>query len=92
VTRLPVLRGAMATDRFTDLQIRLLDILADTEIPLSDVIRSMQPNSKASAERTIRELKKQRLLNSQVENGRVFIGLSLEGLEVARATRFARGF
>jgi hypothetical protein len=89
VVKLPVVRGATAKDRFTELQVRLMDILADEELLLGDVIRSMQPNNKTSAERTIRELKKQGLLKSRAEGGKVILGLSIEGLEVARATRFS---
>ena len=91
VTKLPVLKGATAKDRFTALQVRLIDVLADGESPFDDVVREMQPNSKPSAERTIRELKKMQLLVARPMGGKVFLGLSPEGAEVARATRFARG-
>lgn len=91
VIKLPILKGATAKDRFTELQVRLLDILADGELSFAEVLQAMQPNSKASAERTIRELKKIRLIKARAESGKVFIGLSPEGAEVARATRFARG-
>lgn len=90
VIKLPVLRGATAKDRFTGLQVRLLDIMADREKPLAEVIRAMQPNSKASSERTIRELRRLRLIKVRSEGGQVHLGLSSEGLEVARAVRFAR--
>ncbi len=92
VIRLPVLKGATAKDRFTQQQIHLLDVLGVREVPLTEVIRSMEPNSKASAERTIRELRKQRLLRSRAKDGKVYLGLSSEGIEVFLATRFARGF
>jgi len=91
VIKLPILKGATAKDRFTELQIRLLDILADNELLFADVIQAMQPNSKASAERTLRELRRLRLIRVRTENGKVFIWLSPEGAEVARATRFAHG-
>ena len=90
VIKLPVLKGATAKDRFTELQVRLMGILADEEMPLGEVIKSMQPNNKASAERTIRELKKQGLLKSRAKDGKVLLTLSIEGREVARATRFSR--
>ncbi len=91
VTRLPIVIGATAKDRFTELQVRLLDILEYKEIPLGEVIQAMRPNSKASAERTIRELRRMRLIKVRTEGGKVFLGLSPEGAEVARVTRFARG-
>ncbi len=91
VVKLPVLKGATAKDRFTMLQVRLMDVLGDSELTLGEVIDSMRPNSKASAERTIRELKKLKLLQSRAADGKVLLGLSAEGAEVARATRFARG-
>lgn len=90
VIKLPVLKGATAKDRFTELQVRLMGILADEELLLGEVIRSMQPNNKASTERTIRELKKQGLLKSRAKDGKVLLTLSIEGREVARATRFSR--
>ncbi len=90
VIKLPVLKGATAKDRYTTQQIRMLDILAKKEVSLSEVIKSMEPNSKSSAERTIRELKKLSLLKSRAKDGKVFLALSPEGCEVARATRYAR--
>jgi DNA-binding transcriptional ArsR family regulator len=91
VVKLPILKGATAKDRFTDLQVRLVDLLSRGEVTFGDVIEKMRPNSRASAERTIRDLKKMRLIKVRLEAGNVFLGLSPEGVEVARATRFARG-
>lgn len=91
VIKLPILKGATAKDRFTELQVKLMDVLVDRETSLGDVVRAMQPHSKASAERTIRELKKLHIIASRTEGGKVLISLSPEGAEVARATKFARG-
>jgi len=90
VTRLPVLSGATAKDRFTESQMALLKTLAERDLLLSEVLEAMKPNSKASAERTIRELRRLRLLGSRVEEGKVIVFLSPEGHEAARAIRFAK--
>ncbi len=89
--KLPVLKGATAMDRFTKPQIRMLDILAEGERGLPELIDAMQPDSKASAERTLRELKKMGIIESRVEDNKILLGLTPEGKEVARASRFARG-
>lgn len=91
IVRLPVLKGATAMDRFTDQQVRLMDVLLDGEAALADVLQAMSPSNKISTERTIRELKRLNLMTSRADSGRVLLGLSPEGAEVARATRFARG-
>ncbi len=90
VTKLPVVKGATAKDRFTELQTRLLDILADGEMQLGEVLSRMLPNSKSSAERTIRELKKAGLLGSRADRGVILVSLMPVGAEVARSSKYAR--
>jgi len=91
VVKLPVLKGATAKDRFTEQQVSVMDLLFGADVPFTEVIEGMGRDNRSSTERSIRELKKMRLILARPEDGKVLLGLSPEGREVARATRFARG-
>jgi len=88
ITRLPVIHGATAVDRFTKLQSKLLSAIGDGAT-LPEVVDRMQPAGKQAAERVIRELRKQGLLASELEPGRVRLVLTSQGAEAARAIRAA---
>jgi hypothetical protein len=87
ITRLPILRGATAKDRFTPSQVRMIEMISEQNPALGDLITGMMPSSKQSAERVIRELRNQGLLISEVRDGKVHLSLSPTGLEVLRAVR-----
>ncbi len=86
-TKLPVIRGATARDRFTSSQVRLIGLIGERSSALSDLIAGMRPSSRQSAERVVRELRKQGMLISEVRDGRVHLSLTTTGLEVLRAVR-----
>lgn len=87
VTKLPILRGATARDRFTPSQVKLIELIGDQNPALGDLITGMGPSSRQSAERVVRELRKQGMLISEVRDGMVHLSLSPTGLEVLRAVR-----
>jgi biotin operon repressor len=87
VTKLPVLRGATARDRFTPSQVKLIELIGDQDPALGDLITGMLPSSRQSAERVVRELRKQGMLISEVRDSKVHLSLSPTGLEVLRAVR-----
>lgn len=87
VTKLPILRGATARDRFTPSQVRLIEMIGEQNPVLGDLITGMAPSSRQSAERVVRELRKQGMLASEVRDGKVHLSLSPTGLEVLRAVR-----
>ena len=87
ITKLPILRGATARDRFTSSQVRLIEMIGAQNPVLGDLITGMAPSSKQSAERVVRELKKQGMLVSEVRDCKVHLSLSPTGLEVLRAVR-----
>ena len=87
VTRLPILRGATASDRFTPSQVKLVKMIGEQNAVLGDLITGMGPSSRQSTERVVRELRKQGMLISEVRDGTVHLSLSPTGLEVLRAVR-----
>ncbi len=87
ITKLPILRGATARDRFTPSQVRLIEMIGEQNPALGDLITGMGPSSRQSAERVVRELRKQGMLISEVRDGKVHLSLSPTGLEVLRAVR-----
>ena len=82
VTRLPVIRGATALDRFTQGQIRMIEAIGTSSLTFDELMERMQPVSRQAAERVIRELKREDLIESGVENGKVSVRLSRSALEV----------
>jgi len=87
ITKLPILRGATARDRFTPSQVRLIEMIGEQNPALGDLITGMAPSSRQSAERVVRELRKQEMLISEVRDSKVHLHLSPTGLEVLRAVR-----
>lgn len=84
VTRLPVIKGATALDRFTPGQIRMIGAIGRSALTVEELMARMAPLSRQAAERVIRELKKQGMLESGVEGGKVKVRLSSAALEVHR--------
>lgn len=89
ITRLPVLRGATAVDRFTTSQIRFIASLREGGMLFDELIRILEPASRQATERTLRLLRKGGLIETEVASGKIRVGLSAEGREVARALRIA---
>jgi hypothetical protein len=63
----------------------LIELIGDQNPALGDLITGMGPSSRQSAERVVRELRKQGMLISEVRDGKVHLSLSPTGLEVLRA-------
>lgn len=90
ITRLPVIKGATARDRFTPMQVGFLAALTDAMMPFDRIIDSMKPASKSAVERLMRELRKSGLIKTDVREGRINISLSDMGAEVSRALTLSR--
>lgn len=84
VTRLPVIKGATALDRFTPGQIRMIGAIGGSSLTVDELMVRMRPVSRQAAERVIRELKKEGLIESGVEDGKIRVRLSRSALEVHR--------
>jgi hypothetical protein len=89
VTRLPVIKGANTKDRFTPMQLRLIAAIGKGQVVYEDLVRLMGPASKQATDRIIRELKRQRVLVSELRSNKIFVFLSDTGREVLSAARFA---
>ncbi|OGS44007.1 MAG: hypothetical protein A3K76_00865 [Euryarchaeota archaeon RBG_13_57_23] len=87
VTKLPVIRGVTARDRFTPMQLDLIAAIGRGQVIYEDLVRLMEPASKQSTDRLIRELKKQGILGSEFRSSRIFVFLSDTGREVLNAIR-----
>jgi len=90
VTRLPVIQGATARDRFTRNQARMLEAIGQASVTLEDLVAAMVPMSRQAVDRIIRELKKENLISSKAENGRIILWLSSPGLEILRAVKLTQ--
>lgn len=89
VTKLPVIRGATARDRFTPMQLGLIRAVGSGQIAYEDLVKKMGQASKQSTDRLIRELKRQTVLASELRSSRVFIFLSGAGKEILNAIKLA---
>ncbi|MCU0852749.1 MAG: MarR family winged helix-turn-helix transcriptional regulator [Thermoplasmata archaeon] len=90
LTRLPVIKGATARDRFTAAQARLIEAIGETGIPYSGLIGAMDGMSKSSLDRVIREVKKAGLMTSHTTEGVLRITLTPAGVEVLHALKLTR--
>ena len=89
VTKLPVIRGATARDRFTPMQLELIRAIGRGQVVYDNIVRLMGPASKQATDRLIRELKKQGILGSEFRANRIFVFLTDTGREVLNAIRLA---
>jgi len=90
VTRLPIVRGATARDRFSKNQRRMVEGIGRGSVTLDGLAKTMEPMSRQGVDRVIRELKAQGLIGSRGESGKVLLWLTPPGLEVLRALRLTR--
>jgi hypothetical protein len=84
VTRLPVLKGATTVDRFTMPQVKFIMSIRDGGMLFDELLLTLQPAGRQAAERILRLLRKERLLETELRSGKVHVALSAEGREVAR--------
>lgn len=90
VTRLPVIRGATTRDRFTKNQSRMLEAIGQNPVTLDGLARMMEPIGRQAVDRIIRDLKRERLIGSRGESGKIILWLTPSGLEVLRALRLTQ--
>jgi hypothetical protein len=86
-TKLPVLKGLTAKDRFTPSQVRFIKGVDGPSVPFDRLVESISPGNRQPVERVMRELKKAGLIETEVMSGKIIIALSESGAEVARAIR-----
>jgi len=89
VTKLPVIRGATAKDRFTPMQIDLIKSMGRKHLAYEELTKSMEPASKQATDRLIRELKRQGILSSESRSAKIFVFLTEAGREVHSAVMMA---
>lgn len=87
LTKLPVLRGLTARDRFTPSQIRFIGLIDRPSTPFDRLVDAISPGNRQPAERVMRELRKSGLIETEVKDGKIVITLSDSGEEVARAIK-----
>jgi len=85
VTRLPVLMGVTAKDRFTDAQIQFLRCVRGGSDTLDDIMYQMGASGRQPIERVMRDLRKIGLVSASFSEGRISVSLTDEGAEVCRA-------
>lgn len=89
LTKLPVLKGLTAKDRFTPSQVRFLKGICWTSTPFDDLVEEISPGKRQPVERVMRELKKAGLIETDVKSGKIIVALSESGAEVVRAINAA---
>jgi len=90
VVRLPVMKGVTAKNRFTPLQAQFIRSL-ESKCSLADMEQVLQPHSRQSLERIMRDLRKMGLVSAKLESGQVMVSLTEDGHEVRRALAAANG-
>ena len=89
ITKLPVLRGATAVDRFTASQVKFIKSIEDGGMLFDGLLQALRPVGRQAAERVLRILRKERLIETELRSGKIHVALSAEGREVARTLRVA---
>jgi hypothetical protein len=84
VTKLPVLKGATAVDRFTASQIKFIMSIRDDGMLFDDLLRTVHPAGRQATERVLRILRKEKLVETELQSAKIYVTLSAEGREVAR--------
>jgi DNA-binding transcriptional ArsR family regulator len=90
VTKLPVLNGAIAVDRFTVSQVKFIMSIKEDGMLFDELLQALQPAGRQAAERILRTLRKEGLVKAELRSGKVHVALSAEGREVARTIGAAR--
>lgn len=90
LTKLPVVKGATARDRFTAAQTGLIEAIGDKGVLYSDLVAKMQGVSKSSLDRVIREIKKAGLMMPRMDDSGLRVVLTPAGIEVLHALRLTR--
>ncbi len=87
LTKLPVLRGLTAKDRFTPSQVRFIGLIDVPSMSFDKLVDAISPGNRQPVERVMRELRKSGLIETEVKDGKIVITLSDSGEEVARAIK-----
>jgi hypothetical protein len=90
VTKLPVLKGATAVDRFTMSQVKFIMSIKEDGMLFDELLQTLLPAGRQATERVLRILRKERLLETELRSGKIHVALSAEGREVARTIGAAR--
>ena len=85
VTKLPVLEGASAVDRFTSSQVRFIMSIEGGGMLFDELLQTQGPSTRQAEERTLRILRKEGLVEAELRSGKVHVTLTAEGCEVARS-------
>lgn len=90
VTKLPVLRGATAVDRFTSQETRFIGAIGGGWIMFDELVSALQPIGRQGAERLLRILRKEGMVETDVRAGKIHVALTAEGREVAGVLKSSR--
>lgn len=83
-TKLPVLNGATAKDRFAKPQIMFIMSISEDGTPFDELLQALQPSGRQACERILRILRKEGLVEAELRSGKVYVALTAEGREVVR--------
>jgi len=88
-TKLPVLKGLTAKDRFTPSQVKFITHVDGPSVSFDSLVESISPGNRQPVERVMRELRKSGMIDTRLESGKIVVSLSDAGAEVARAIKIA---
>jgi len=86
-TKLPVLKGLTAKDRFTPSQVKFMTRVDGPSVSFDSLVDSISPGNRQPVERVMRELRKSGMIETKVDSGKIVVSLSDAGAEVARAIK-----
>lgn len=88
--RLPVLKGVTVVNRFTVHQIQFINSVGESWTEFERLALSLRPLGRQSIERTLRQVRSEGVVKTEVRSGKIHVALTPEGREVARVLKLAQ--
>ena len=82
--RLPVLKGVTVANRFTAQQANFINALGESWTEFGSLVSALSPSGRQSVERTLRQMRSEGIVETEVRSGKIHVALTPSGKEVAR--------
>ena len=82
--RLPVLKGVTVANRFTAQQANFINALGESWTAFGSLVSALSPSGRQSVERTLRQMRSEGIVETEVRSGKIHVALTPSGKEVAR--------
>lgn len=82
--RLPVLKGVTVANRFTALQTHFINAVGESWKEFGRLVLALNPSGRQSVERTLRQMRSEGVVKTEVKSGKIHVALTPAGREAAR--------